>query len=188
MPKSDFVKWSKPEQIGELVKSWVDGLNVPNNGSFAVLKVKNGAVVPEFVWIFTKMPQWSKTLLIARLIIKFYKKTILNFSFPWFFYKNNESIQLNPNQILVPKRRLWIIFCPPSKFHWGAMCPIPLKVTNIKLLASSQTFPAFWGPLSAWVVNQGLKYPAVGSCNSCLIRSIQKRVPLVGTAGSLSPE
>jgi hypothetical protein len=49
MPNSDFTKWSKPEQIGELVKGWVDGLNVPYNGSFAVLKVKNGAVVPEFV-------------------------------------------------------------------------------------------------------------------------------------------
>jgi hypothetical protein len=49
MLNSDFSKWAKPEQIGELVKSWIDGLNVPNNGCFAVLKVKNGAVVPEFV-------------------------------------------------------------------------------------------------------------------------------------------
>ena len=38
-----------PEHIAELLKGWVDGLNVPNNGSFAVLKTKNGAVVPEFV-------------------------------------------------------------------------------------------------------------------------------------------
>jgi len=49
MPNADFTKWSKPEQIGELVKGWVDGLNTPNNGSFAVLKVKNGSVVPDFV-------------------------------------------------------------------------------------------------------------------------------------------
>jgi len=49
MPTSDFSKWAKPEQIGELVKGWVDGLNTPHNGSFAVLKVKNGSVVPDFV-------------------------------------------------------------------------------------------------------------------------------------------
>lgn len=49
MPKSDFSKWSKPEQIGGLLRSWIDGHNVPNNGSFAVLKVKNGAVIPDFV-------------------------------------------------------------------------------------------------------------------------------------------
>ena len=49
MPKADFTKWAKPEQIGGLLRSWVDGHNVPNNGSFAVLKVKNGAIVPEFV-------------------------------------------------------------------------------------------------------------------------------------------
>jgi hypothetical protein len=41
MPKSDFTKWAKPQQIAELIKGWVDGLNVPNNGSFALLKVKN---------------------------------------------------------------------------------------------------------------------------------------------------
>lgn len=41
MPNSDFTKWSKPAQIGQLIKGWVDGLNVPNNGSFALLKVKN---------------------------------------------------------------------------------------------------------------------------------------------------
>ena len=49
MPNSDFSKWSNPEQIGELVKGWVDGLNTPNNGSFVILKVKNGSVVPDFV-------------------------------------------------------------------------------------------------------------------------------------------
>jgi dihydropteridine reductase len=41
MPTADFTKWSKPTQIAELIKGWVDGLNVPNNGSYAVLKVKN---------------------------------------------------------------------------------------------------------------------------------------------------
>lgn len=40
MPTSDFTKWAKPQQIAELIKGWVDGLNVPNNGSFALLKVK----------------------------------------------------------------------------------------------------------------------------------------------------
>ena len=49
MPDADFSTWFKPEQIGELVKGWVDGLNVPNNGSYAVLKVKKGCVVPDFV-------------------------------------------------------------------------------------------------------------------------------------------
>lgn len=41
MPNADFKKWAKPEQIGELLRGWVDGLNVPNSGSFALLKVKN---------------------------------------------------------------------------------------------------------------------------------------------------
>lgn len=41
MPKADFKQWSKPELIGELLKSWVEGLNVPANGSFVQLKVKN---------------------------------------------------------------------------------------------------------------------------------------------------
>lgn len=41
MPKSDFTKWAKPIQIAELIRGWVDGLNVPNNGSYALLKVKN---------------------------------------------------------------------------------------------------------------------------------------------------
>lgn len=49
MPNADFNTWAKPEQIGQLVKGWVDGLNVPLNGSFAILKVKNGCVVPEYV-------------------------------------------------------------------------------------------------------------------------------------------
>lgn len=41
MPNADFTKWSKPTQIAQLIRGWVDGLNLPNNGSFAVLKVKN---------------------------------------------------------------------------------------------------------------------------------------------------
>lgn len=48
MPKSDFTKWSKPVQIGQLIKGWVDGLNVPNNDSFALLKVKNEHFALEF--------------------------------------------------------------------------------------------------------------------------------------------
>lgn len=46
MPTSDFTKWAKPAQIGQLIRGWVDGLNVPNNGSFALLKVKNECVAP----------------------------------------------------------------------------------------------------------------------------------------------
>ena len=49
MPKSDFKTWAKPNQISELIKGWIDGLNVPNNGSFVLLKVKNGCISPEFV-------------------------------------------------------------------------------------------------------------------------------------------
>ena len=46
MPKADHSKWAKPDHIGQLLRAWVDGLNVPNNGSYAVLKVKNGTVYP----------------------------------------------------------------------------------------------------------------------------------------------
>ena len=49
MPTSDFKTWAKPEQIGELLLGWVEGLNVPANGSFVLLKVKNGCIQPEFV-------------------------------------------------------------------------------------------------------------------------------------------
>jgi dihydropteridine reductase len=49
MPTADFTKWSSPEAVAALVKMWAEGFNRPANGAFAVLKVVEGAVVPEFV-------------------------------------------------------------------------------------------------------------------------------------------
>jgi dihydropteridine reductase len=49
MPKADFSKWADPNQIGQLLLSWVSGLNVPANGSFVQLKVKNECIQLEFV-------------------------------------------------------------------------------------------------------------------------------------------
>jgi dihydropteridine reductase len=49
MPNANFDEWASPNQIGELLKGWVDGLNRPSTGSFVVLKVKNKSIVPEFV-------------------------------------------------------------------------------------------------------------------------------------------
>lgn len=49
MPGSDFSTWAKPDQIAELAKSWVDGLNRPSTGSFVQLNVSNGCISPKFV-------------------------------------------------------------------------------------------------------------------------------------------
>mmetsp|Transcript_27510 Transcript_27510/g.49558 ORF Transcript_27510/g.49558 Transcript_27510/m.49558 type:complete len:229 (-) Transcript_27510:848-1534(-) len=49
MPTADYSKWSNPASIAALVKMWSEGSNRPANGSFAVMKVVSGAVVPEFV-------------------------------------------------------------------------------------------------------------------------------------------
>ena len=49
MPEAKFDSWSKPEHIGQLLLGWVEGLNVPANGSFVLLKVKNGNLQPEFL-------------------------------------------------------------------------------------------------------------------------------------------
>ena len=49
MPDADFNEWLPPEKIAELVGGWSDGLNTPENGSFAKLDYKNGSVVPTFV-------------------------------------------------------------------------------------------------------------------------------------------
>ena len=49
MPNADFSSWSKPEQIGDLLLGWIEGLNVPANGSFLQLKVKNGCLQPELL-------------------------------------------------------------------------------------------------------------------------------------------
>ena len=50
MPLEDYSKWTKPEGVAALLKMWAEGFNLPSkSGSFAVLKNKNGYVVPEFV-------------------------------------------------------------------------------------------------------------------------------------------
>jgi dihydropteridine reductase len=49
MPKANFDEWANPRHIAELLKGWIDGMNRPSTGSFAVLKVKNKSIVPEFV-------------------------------------------------------------------------------------------------------------------------------------------
>ncbi|EAS00398.1 quinoid dihydropteridine reductase, putative (macronuclear) [Tetrahymena thermophila SB210] len=49
MPDSDFSTWAKPEQISGLLKMWAEGNNLPKTGSFAMLNVQNGSVVPEFI-------------------------------------------------------------------------------------------------------------------------------------------
>ena len=49
MADSDFSTWAKPEQIGQLMLGWVEGLNVPANGSFVELKVKKGCLETEFL-------------------------------------------------------------------------------------------------------------------------------------------
>lgn len=46
MPDAKFDTWAKPEQIGQMLLGWVEGLNVPANGSFVLLKVKNGNLQP----------------------------------------------------------------------------------------------------------------------------------------------
>jgi len=49
MPKADFKTWVQPQQVGELILSWIEDLNVPSNGSFVRLKVKNGNLQPELL-------------------------------------------------------------------------------------------------------------------------------------------
>jgi hypothetical protein len=49
MPNADMSGWTSPESIAGLLRMWADGKNRPENGSFAVLKKKNGMTVPEFV-------------------------------------------------------------------------------------------------------------------------------------------
>ncbi len=49
MPNADFSKWAPPEKIAGLLKMWADGKNRPSNGSYALLKVSKGSVVPEFL-------------------------------------------------------------------------------------------------------------------------------------------
>lgn len=49
MPNENFSTWAKPEQISGLLRMWADGNNLPNNGSFALLNVQKGSVVPEYI-------------------------------------------------------------------------------------------------------------------------------------------
>ena len=49
MPLEDFTKWIKPEVIAEFLKMWADGLNKPKSGSYALLKYKDGIVVPDYI-------------------------------------------------------------------------------------------------------------------------------------------
>lgn len=49
MPDADFNKWADPNKVAGLLKMWSEGQNRPENGSFAILRVNNGMVVPEFI-------------------------------------------------------------------------------------------------------------------------------------------
>ncbi len=49
MRNEDYTQWIKPDGIATLIKMWVDGINKPKSGCFAVLRNKDGVVVPEFV-------------------------------------------------------------------------------------------------------------------------------------------
>ena len=49
MPNADFSQWASIDGVAGLLRMWADGSNRPKNGSFAVLKSVNGAVVPEFI-------------------------------------------------------------------------------------------------------------------------------------------
>ena len=42
MPNADMSGLTSPESIAGLLRMWADGKNRPENGSFAVLKKKNG--------------------------------------------------------------------------------------------------------------------------------------------------
>ena len=49
MPDADTAEWQPPARIADLVRSWAEGDNRPENGSFAKLKYENGIIVPEFM-------------------------------------------------------------------------------------------------------------------------------------------
>ncbi len=49
MPKADFKKWQKAEQIAGLVKTWADGFNRPKSGALALLKTKEGSTVYDYL-------------------------------------------------------------------------------------------------------------------------------------------
>ena len=49
MPDADKSEWQPTDKIGDLLRSWSDGDNRPENGSFAKLLFKNGCITCEFV-------------------------------------------------------------------------------------------------------------------------------------------
>lgn len=49
MPDADFAEWANTADIAELVKKWAGGEHRPTNGSFVLLNVKEGGIVPEIV-------------------------------------------------------------------------------------------------------------------------------------------
>ena len=49
MPDVEKVEWQPPAKIADLVFTWANGENRPDNGSFAKLKYESGCIVPEFM-------------------------------------------------------------------------------------------------------------------------------------------
>ena len=54
MPADNHSFWAPIKAVATILKNWADGTDRPQNGSFAILKVKNGIVLPEFVWTYLK--------------------------------------------------------------------------------------------------------------------------------------
>lgn len=48
MPDADFSKMITPEKTAAILKKWAEGKHRPPNGSFALLKMHNGIVIPEY--------------------------------------------------------------------------------------------------------------------------------------------
>jgi len=49
MPDADHSKWAPPEKIAYMIKSWANGENRPENGSYARIEFENGVVFPKFM-------------------------------------------------------------------------------------------------------------------------------------------
>jgi dihydropteridine reductase len=49
MPDADHSKWADCFQVAALLKMWASKENLPKNGSFIALDVKNGSVSPNFL-------------------------------------------------------------------------------------------------------------------------------------------
>ena len=48
MPDANFNEWLQPDGIANLVRGWTTGVEVPDNGSYVSLSLKNGVIVPSF--------------------------------------------------------------------------------------------------------------------------------------------